>query len=132
WLVVLVPRAGARGFGLGRALGREAPEFDGAGLAILLGGLEAEPAQDGGEVCGGAADLGGEFGGHGEGRSLRVAAELRERVHQALGEIGADGARADAEIAGGPQHGLGPGVFGEREGGLRWRLLWRQAGMDGA
>ena len=35
--------------GLWRALGGEAPEFDGAGLAILLRGLEAEAAQDGGE-----------------------------------------------------------------------------------
>ena len=62
----------------------------------------------------------------------RVVFVSHEGVQARLGEVGADGARADAEIAGGPQHRLGPWVFGEREGGLRGRVARGLAGVDGA
>ena len=122
----------ARDSGLGRALGGEAPEFDCASLLVLLGRLQAKSAQDGGEVGGGAAELGGEFGRHGEGGCLRAAADLRELRDDAIGKIGAHGAGADAEIACGPQHGLGPRIVRQRERRLRGRRPDGLVCVDGA
>jgi hypothetical protein len=106
-------RRPGRAFGL--ALRGETPELDRSGVLVLLRRLEAESAQDGGEVGGRAADLRSKVWRDGEGGCFGCAAELREKTGETLCEVGADGAWAKAEIAGGVQHRVGPGVIFQRE-----------------
>ena len=114
------------------ALGREAPELHGACVLVLLRGLEAEGAEDSGEVRGRAADLGREFGRHGEGRGLGCPADLGDGRCEALGEVGAHRARTEADLARRVEQGVGPGAFLQREGGLRGNAGRKLAGMYGA